>query len=206
MSVYEKLIDLGRRPSGLPGRLLGYLMNRGHREAHVWGIDHLSIEPGAIVLDVGCGGGAVVWFLAIKVADGKVYGIDHAEEMVALSKRVNRQFVKAGRVEIDHGSVSRLPYPNDMFDAVTAFETIEFWPHLNEDLQEVRRVLKPGGTLLIVNRHTPPGVENKYAEFLRFHSPDAYRDPLGDAGYVEVSIDDHSRAGWIAVDAKKPRG
>jgi ubiquinone/menaquinone biosynthesis C-methylase UbiE len=50
-----------------------------------------------------------------------------------------------------HGTVSSLPFADNMFDFVTAFETYYFWPNLNDDLKEIKRVLKPGGTLLIVN-------------------------------------------------------
>ena len=79
-------------------------------------------------------------------------GIDHSRDMVNLSSQVNKQLIEEGRVVVDHGSVSNLPYSEDMFDVVTAFETIEFWPNLSEDLKEIKRVLKPGGQLLVVNR------------------------------------------------------
>jgi len=72
-----------------------------------------------------------------------VCGIDHSRDMVNLSSQVNKQLIEEGRVVVDHGSVSNLPYSEDMFDVVTAFETIEFWPNLSEDLPGVqsRRVL-----------------------------------------------------------------
>lgn len=206
MSLYGKLIDLGRKPCGLLGRLIGSLMNLGHRDAYVWGLAHLPIEPNSTVLDIGCGGGVAVGLLAAKASDGKVYGIDHSLDMVNLSRKVNKRLIRGGRVEIDHGSVSCLPYSDDMFDTATAFETIEFWPSLSEDLKEVKRVLKPGGTLLVVNRHNTAKKEGKWAEFLQIHTSDGYRGRLGDAGYVDISIDDCSKEGWIAVVARKPHG
>lgn len=204
MSLYGKLIDLGRKPSGLLGRLIGRLMNLGHRDAYGWGLTHLSIEPNSTVLDVGCGGGGAVGLLVAKVSEGKVYGIDHSLAMVNLSRKVNKRFIEGGHVEIDHGSVSCLPYSDDKFDTVTAFETIDFWPNLSEDLKEVRRVLKLGGALLVVNRHTTTEKEeNKWAEFLQIHTSEEYRERLGDAGYLDISIDDCSWEGWIAVVARK---
>ena len=207
MSLYGKLIDLGRKPSGLLGRLIGSLMNIGHRDAYGWGLAKFPIEPNSTVLDVGCGGGAAVGLLAAKASDGKVYGIDHSLDMVNLSRKVNKRFIKGGRVEIDHGSVSCLPYSDDMFDTATAFETIEFWPSLSEDLKEVKRVLKSGGVLLVVNRHnTAEKEESKLTEFLQIHTSDGYRERLGDAGYVDISIDDCSKEGWIAIVARKQQG
>ena len=207
MNLYSKLIDLGRKPSGLLGGLIGNLMNLGHRDAYIWGIEHFSIESNATILDIGCGGGAAVRLLAAKAPDGKVYGIDHSLDMVNLSGKVNERLIKDGRVKIDHGSVSRLPYSEDMFDIITAFETIEFWPNLSEDFREVKRFLKPGGVLLIVNRHSrTEKKESKWAKFIQINTSNEYRKRLEDAGYVDIIIDDHSRKGWIVVVAKKPQG
>lgn len=207
MSLYQKLIDLGRKPSGLLGRLIGSLMNTGHRDAYFWGIAHLPIGPNSTILDVGCGGGAALGLLAAKAPECKVYGIDHSLEMVNLSRKVNKRLINGGHIEIDHGSVSCLPYLDDKFDTATAFETIEFWPSLSEDLKEVKRVLKPSGVLLVVNRHTTTGKEKgKWAELLQIYTSDNYRERLEDAGYVDISIDDFSKEGWIAVIGRKPQG
>ena len=207
MNLYATLIDLGRKPSGLLGRLIGALMNIGHRDAYDWGLSYFLIAPNSIVLDVGCGGGGAIKLLAEKASEGKVYGIDHSIDIVGLARQVNKQFIESGRVEIDHGSVSQLPYSENMFDTVTAFETIEFWPNLSDDFKEVRRFLKPGGVLLIVNRHSrTQKKESNWAKFLRISTSNEYRKRLEDAGYIDLIIDDHSRKGWIAVVAKKPQG
>jgi len=202
MSLYEKLIDLGRKPSGLLGRLIGSLMNLGHRDVYGRGLTYLSIEPDSTILDIGCGGGAAVKLLAAKVSKGNAYGIDHSLDMVNLSRKVNKRFIESGRVEIDHGSVSCLPYSDDMFDFATAFETIEFWPNLSKDLKEVKRVLKPSGMLLIVNRHSKQN--SKWAEFLQLHTSEEYRECLHEAGYIDITIDDTSQLNWILALAKKP--
>jgi ubiquinone/menaquinone biosynthesis C-methylase UbiE len=47
--------------------------------------------------------------------------------------------------------VSQIPWEDGAFDLVTAFETVYFWPDFEGGLKEVRRVLKPGGTLFICN-------------------------------------------------------
>lgn len=44
-----------------------------------------------------------------------------------------------------------LPFGNDVFDLITAFETIYFWPDILEALKQVHRVLKPNGTFMICN-------------------------------------------------------
>ena len=203
MNLCEKLIEMGGKPSGVLGRLLGRLMNLGHREAYGWGLGRLSMKPDSVVLDIGCGGGAAVKLLAARVSKGRVWGIDHSWDMVNLARQVNKRLIKSGQVVVDHGSVSDLPYADEMFDVVTAFETIEFWPNLSGDLKEVKRVLKPGGQLLVVNRHSDREKDSKWMEFLQIRTSEEYRERLGDKGYVDISVDDRSRPGWIAVLARR---
>jgi ubiquinone/menaquinone biosynthesis C-methylase UbiE len=203
MNLCEKLIEMGGKPSGVLGRLLGRLMNLGHREAYGWGLGRLSMKPDSVVLDIGCGGGAAVKLLAARVSKGRVWGIDHSWDMVNLARQVNKRLIESGQVVVDHGSVSDLPYADEMFDVVTAFETIEFWPNLSGDLKEVKRVLKPGGQLLVVNRHSDREKDSKWMEFLQIRTSEEYRERLGDGGYVDISVDDRSRPGWIAVLARR---
>jgi len=145
MSITERMQAQGGKPSGLVGAIVGRLMNRLHRGVHRWGLDDLSVESGSACLDIGCGGGSTVRALARKASSGKVCGLDHSEEMVDLSKRLNRVFLERGSVEIALGSVSDLPYADDAFDLAVAFERIQFWPDIENDLAEVHRVLKPEG-------------------------------------------------------------
>lgn len=79
----------------------------------------------------------------------KVYGIDYSIESVKLSREVNEKLIENGKVEIHEGNVKDLPFEDDTFDIVTAFETIYFWPDIEKCFGEVKRVLKPGGTFLI---------------------------------------------------------
>ena len=199
MGLGTTFLEFGRNPTGLLGRVLGRLMNAGHDDSYRWGLDHITIGPDAEALDVGCGGGRAVSLLAARATRGKVYGIDHSLDMVKLSQRVNRTLMNGGRVEIDHASVSSLPYSDD----ITAFETIEFWPSLAEDVQEVMRVLKPSGVLLAVNRC--PGAEerDKWVELLQLSTPGEFRNCLSGAGFCDVSVDEVSRPGWVAASAIK---
>ena len=125
-------------------------MNSSHSKLTDWGLGHISIENHHTILDVGCGGGRSVSKLAAIATQGKVYGVDYSEESVAASKRTNAHWIALGRVKIRYGSVSHLPFSDGTFDLVTAVETHFWWPNLPGDMREVFRVLKPGGTLILV--------------------------------------------------------
>ena len=100
-------------------------MNAHHSELTYWGLAHISIGGAYTILDVGCGGGRTLNKLAAGT-EGRVHGVDYSEESVAASKRTNGHWIDMGRVEVRLGSVSLLPFPDRMFDLITAVET-HFW-------------------------------------------------------------------------------
>ncbi len=104
-------------------------------------------------LDIGCGGGANVKKLLAKTPYGKdpMTGIDYSEISVIKSQKINKAEIENRRCEILQGNVMKLPFGNETFDIITAFETIYFWPDINEAFKQVYRVLKGSGTFMICN-------------------------------------------------------
>ena len=147
MSFFENT----RNPVGLGGKLMVVMMNLGHSPVARWGLQFLNAAPDAKVLDCGCGGGANIKRLLKKCPEGIVKGIDYSPVSVEKSKKVNEAAIAEGRCTVLQGSVADMIFAGDWFDAVTAFETVYFWPDLPQCFREVYRVLKPGGTLLICN-------------------------------------------------------
>ena len=136
-----------RKPEGKLGNIQLKSMNKEHTPVSLWGLKHLNISPDDVILDIGCGGGMNI----NRMAQGakKVYGVDYSIESVNLSKEVNQDLIREGRVEVHEGNVMDLPFEDNSFDIVTAFETVYFWPDIVKSFGEVKRVLKPGGMFLI---------------------------------------------------------
>lgn len=139
--------DNMRKPQGKLGNMQLKSMNKEHTPVSLWGLNHLNIKSDDVILDVGCGGGININRMA-KTAK-KVYGIDYSIESVKLSRKVNEKLIDYGQVEIQEGNVKNLPFEDNTFDIVTAFETVYFWPDIEKCFGEVKRVLKPGGIFLI---------------------------------------------------------
>lgn len=201
-----------QKPTGWLGRVVLRNMNSRHSKVTDWGLQHISIEKRDIILDVGCGGGRTVSKLAAVATEGKVYGIDYSSASVAVSRKTNRQGIDSGRIEILEASVSQLPFPDGMFDLVTAVETHFWWPDLPGDMREIFRTVKPGGKLVLIaevykgaNALTSKLVE-KYAPQtgLKMLSVDEHREIFANAGFSDIQIVTEPNKGWICGIGRKP--
>jgi ubiquinone/menaquinone biosynthesis C-methylase UbiE len=201
-----------QRPTGLMGRFVLWNMNSRHSKVTDWGLARVVVEKHHTILDVGCGGGRAVRKLAAMATVGKVYGVDHSPASVAFATKTNKKAVAAGQVSIIEGSVSRLPFPDRTFDLITAIETHFWWPDLAGDMRELLRMLKPGGTLLVIaevyrgaNTTTARLVE-KYlpATGMKFLTADEHQELFAHAGYDDIHVTVDPRKGWIAVTGVKP--
>ena len=205
----QQRLTNARKPAGQLGRLLIRAMNISHYQLTDWGLRHLSIGKQDTILDVGCGGGGTIHKLAKIAANGRVYGIDYSNESVMVSRMTNQQFIQMGRVEIQQSSVSCLPFSDSLFDLVTAVNTHNYWPDLVTDMQEILRVLKPGGRLVIIGSVYKGGKYDKrnqqYAELIKvaFPSVDELRELFLRAGYSEVQMFEKYNRSWICGIGRK---
>ncbi len=115
-------------------------------------LKRLGKFSGDRLLDVGCGDGAFTMILAEKFRE--VYGIDVQEVYLERFKEVVRDISK---FSVSNMSASAMSFPDDYFDTIVTIETLEHVEKLEEAAREIRRVLKPGGELLITvpNRWFP---------------------------------------------------
>lgn len=187
-----------------------WMMNVSHSQVTDWGLTHVLIEKHFTILDVGCGGGRTIQKLAAIATEGMICGFDYARGSVAASRSKNAQLIKTGRVEIRQASVSELPFPNDKFDLVTAVETQYYWPDLVKDMQEILRVLKPGGTLIIIAGSYKGGrydkLQRPVMKLLKSThlSIDEHRELFSTAGYTDVQMYEEHKKGWICGTGRKP--
>ena len=197
-----------RKPSGRVGRAVVARMNQSHAALTDWGLEHVRIEPSFSILDVGCGGGRTIAELLKRAPAGRVYGVDYSTASVEASRETNRDAVAAGRVEIQQGSVSRLPFADAMYDLVTAVETHYYWPDLPNDAREIFRVLKPGGTLLVIAE----AYMGRWGWLFqlamlptraKLMSAGEHRAWLETAGFTDVQVDEKRGQGWICVTGRK---
>jgi ubiquinone/menaquinone biosynthesis C-methylase UbiE len=126
--------------------------NRGRGE---WVVGQLGLGPHTDVLEVGFGPGADVR-RAARVARF-VAGIDHSEEMLRQAERRNREAIAVGRVDLRLGPASSIPWPNDRFHVAFSINALHFSRDIGRPLQEMRRVVKPGGLVAVAVQPLHPG-------------------------------------------------
>ena len=199
-----------RKPSGWLGRRMVRAMNLGHAKMTDWGLQQVTVSRNATILDIGCGGGSMVHKLAELVPEGKVIGLDYSAASVAVSRETNAEQIKVGRVQIEQGSVAALPFSDCTFDIVTAIETHYYWPDLPANMQEVRRVLKPGGEFALIAETYRGGpfrwLYGAVMPLLRaaFLTDEEHRNLLAQAGFIEVATKHLPGKNWILATGRRP--
>ena len=196
------------KPTGNDGRTLLERMNGGHHESlALWGLSHLDIPRDAVMLDIGCGGGANLKRLLDQAENGTVYGIDYSPVSVELSSETCAAEIARGICEVREGDVAELPYDDGQFDIVCAFETVYFWHDMFEALMQVRRVLKPEGRFLICNEAngaTPEMYEEADTiEGMVMYTAAELKLLLIGCGFEIETVDDEGETGRIVVIAGK---
>ena len=188
MGLLKSFFSQCARPEGALGRVMLSFMNYTHAPLTNWGLKLVNIQDGWTMLDMGCGGGFTIRRLLNRSKDAQVYGIDISEESVAKAKKVNAEVLDK-QVFVTQGSAEKLPYENEKFDLVTAVETVYFWPNLPGCLQEVHRVLKPGGKFAILVEVVDSDSKwTSVVEGMTAYTPEQIKSLLDDAGFTQTEI------------------
>ena len=187
-SILKRLFTNCACPKGRMGRAMLKFMNLCHAPLTNWGLGLADIQDGWTILDIGCGGGATLKRLLERSRDAQVYGIDISEESVAKARKVNAKELDK-QVFVCQGSAEKLPYEDNKFDLVTAVETVYFWPNLPSCLQEVNRVLKPGGRFVIMVEVVDNNSKwTDLVEGMTAYQPRELQAMLNEAGFVHTVI------------------
>jgi ubiquinone/menaquinone biosynthesis C-methylase UbiE len=132
------------------GRLVGLILAWKNRGRNTWAISLLDLQPDDRVLEIGFGPGQAIEEIVKSTPNSFVAGIDISDVMVEQARKRNTAAIRAGRVLLKQGSESPLPFEDADFHKVFAVNSMQFWSNPSAGLQEVRRVLKPGGRIVIV--------------------------------------------------------
>ena len=134
-------------PTGRLAKLMGWVMGRGNLVEQRETLAVLAPRPGERVLEVGYGPGALLEL--ILDAGATVAGVDPSEAMCEMARRRLRTAIAEGRAEIGTGTAEATGYPDASFDAAVSVNNVPMWSDLDAGFTELRRVLRPGGRLVV---------------------------------------------------------
>lgn len=145
-------------------------------------IDMLDISQEDVVLDVGCGTGFATEGLLQQTEH--VHGLDQSPHQL---EKAFEKFGTRGPVQFYLGDAERLPFARNQFDVVWSSGSIEYWPHPVATLEELRRVGKPGGQVLVVGPDYPNStLFQKAADAIMLFYDESEADRMfRDAGFTE---------------------
>ena len=139
-------------PTGLLGGGVGRLMAVKNAKMNEFAVEMLDIQPDDQALEIGFGHGRTIRMIAERAKAGFVAGVDLSDVMVRQATRYNLDLIVAGRAELCQGSVADLPYECGRFTKVLAVNNYQFWPDAEPNLEEMRRVMRDGGLVVICLR------------------------------------------------------
>ena len=184
----EELAKHLRKPDGETGKSIGLQMNKGNKHICLNTYQILNPSEGQHILEIGMGNGFFVKDL-LAMNEGLMYtGVDFSPTMVEEARELNDEFIKAGVAGFKQASIEELPFPDSFFDCITTTNTLYFWPYPEENIEELLRVLKPNGKLLIAYRSKEFLNQLELAKhgFEKYES-EAVEKLMNDAGLEQVS-------------------
>lgn len=173
-------------------------------------LKHAALKPGERVLDIGCGTGTLAIAAAQAHPECDVTGVDPAAAMIERARKKTRAAGVKARFEV--GVVEKIDAENDSFDVVLCTLVLH---HLPEGMQasalgEIRRVLKPGGRLVLVDfGGSGLFVHDLIARFMgreatASHSVKRVERLLADAGFADSKLHPMSLGYLFCLEAHEP--
>jgi ubiquinone/menaquinone biosynthesis C-methylase UbiE len=153
----------------------------------------LAIESGATVLDVGTGTGVFVPFILSYIGEnGRLVCLDFAEEML---KRAQAKGFK-GNIEYIQADIINTGLNDETFDTVVCYSSFPHFQNKPSALNEINRVLKKGGRLLICHTSSRLTINDIHRQIPQVQNDlipdeDEMRQLLSAAGFTEISIYDN---------------
>lgn len=136
-----------------------YADNYGEYPTNRLAVDDLNLPSEATVVDVGCGTGAALRHAGRTVAIGSLIGVDPVPRMLEIARQRTAGHPASARIEYRLGSAENIPVEDASTHFVLAFDSIDHWRDLRKGFSEVRRILAPGGALVVVKDRAVPGAD-----------------------------------------------
>ena len=145
----QELASQLSHPKGENGKQTGYSMNVANDNMIRNAIAQISVKKNSKILEIGPANGKHIHYLFEINSGISYYGADISELMVEEATTLNSQFTASGKAVFQLSDGEKLDYSDAFFTSIFTVNTLYFWKNPKEYLQEINRVLKPKGELII---------------------------------------------------------
>ena len=160
-------------------------------------------KPAPHILDVGCGTGALLEKLRHAFPDAVLHGIDISPNMLAIARNKN-----IPDVVLNEGDAENLPYDNGSFDMITCCSSFHHYPNPQKAIAEFRRVVRPGGNLIICDMDLPD-IARMFANHILFrfqqkgdvhvYTHNEIKVLLRSQGWTQCRVERITPVEWLAI-------
>jgi SAM-dependent methyltransferase len=204
MGLSEFITHQLARPRGRFAGLTARFLNRANRGMSSDAVNILDPAVNHHVMDLGFGGG-----VALEELLGRpgilVTAIDPSAEMVSRARRRFREHVSSARLTVKEGTAASLPLTDACLDGVITVNTIYFWPDVLAGLTEIRRVLRPGGVLVVGMSPRAKSFEGREVDGRRLDPPSVEKvvAQMTEAEFEDVAVTEHA-GGNMMLRGRRP--
>jgi SAM-dependent methyltransferase len=176
--------------AGVGGLVAALTFTVGRGDDADLAIDIAGVGPGDDVVDIGCGPGVAARRAAVRGAS--VVGVDPAAVMLRVARlRLRRR--PAVRYVI--GTAEELPLPDGSATVAWSLATVHHWNDIDRGLAEVRRVLRPAGRFLVIERRVQAGASGHASHGWTPEQADLFAERCRSAGFSDPEVERHRLRG-----------
>lgn len=129
-----------------------YVEHYGDQATNRMAVERAQLQPGDVVVDIGCGSGEAVREAAARRQGDRVTGVDPTPAMIRIARELSASHVARDRIQFLKGSAEDLPLPDASATVVMAINSLHHWQEPATGLAEDVRAPVPGGRLSIARR------------------------------------------------------
>ncbi len=175
-------------PSGIFGRLLMKLLNKGNASMNDFTFQQLDLQGEDAVLEIGFGGGYLLEKIINSQIPSRIVGIDPQVDVINMGKKKFQQAIAQEDLELQQASGESLPYDNDTFNKICTVNTIYFWSNPQQVLVECHRVLQSPGKLIVCYNSAEFLEQAKLTQHgFTAYQPEELESLMANSGFVDVS-------------------
>ena len=176
-----------KRPEGEDGIYVAQTMNTSNEALYNQALEMISFNNHNKILEIGFGNGRFIEAFYKINPTLKVYGLDYSETMCEQARVINKEYIENAQLTIKCEDALKMSLDENYIDIVITLNTVYFWTPFEEQINEIKRVLKPKGQLLIGYRPKIYLAQMHYTkEGFTFYDPEDLKQQLSIHGFSVI--------------------